>query len=80
MTSLYFLPAFSLAPFTPPVLPAVSNLVYIRSLSTRLQMDLPRRCGDGGDPYLAGVEAALSHTLDILNQDIAFALGEAFGS
>lgn len=73
---LYFLPAFSFAPFTPPVAPVVARLDYMRSLRTRLQVDLPRRCGDGSDPYLAGVEAALQHTIDMLNQDIGAALWE----
>lgn len=75
---LYFLPAFSIAPFAPPVLPAAVRLDYMKSLRERLQQDLPRRCGDGDDSYLNGVEAALQHTIDTLNQDIGAALWEAF--
>lgn len=68
------------APLFPPVLPAVVRLDYMRTFRDRLREDLPRRCGDGDDPYLSGVEAALRHTIDMLNQDIGAALWEAFRS
>lgn len=50
------------------------RIEVLRSLRDKLIEDLPRRCGDGGDSYLAGVEVALRHVTDEINQRVAWCI------
>lgn len=43
----------------------------LRAIRAKLAEDVPRRCGDGNDSYLAGVRAALQHACDVLTMRVA---------
>lgn len=50
------------------------RIEVLRALRDKLIEDLPRRCGDGGDSYLSGVEVALRHATDEINQRVALCI------